>query len=98
MTATAAPSVRPSVAAIAWATRDAIFVEIPCRDGPPYVARYHRTAEGLASALNILIDNPETETRSIARDHPKIKHGTAPKFDGEERARVQEIMKKVGIL
>ena len=50
---------RPKAAAIAWATKTEIFVEIPCRDGPPYVCRYPKSTTGLASALNILIENAD---------------------------------------
>lgn len=98
MTATSAPTARPATAAIAWATRDGLFVEIPCKDGPPYIARYHKTVEGLTAALNILLDNPETESRTIQRDHPKIKHGPKTEFGEAERVSVREIMKKAGML
>ncbi len=58
---TYAKSARPGNAAIAWATKDAIFVEIPSKSGPPYVARYARDVHGLAAALNIVIEHADQE-------------------------------------
>ena len=97
MNATAAITARPPRTAIAWATKDALFVEIPCKDGPPYIARYHRTAEGLALALNVLIASPDTGTRSIARDHPKVRYVGVPKpaFTDAQRAAASEALAKV---
>ena len=92
-----APTARPKNAAIAWATRDGLFVEIPCVNGPPYIARYHRTAEGLALALNVLIEHEDRGTRSIARDHPKVKYVGVPKpqFTDAQRAAAGEALAKV---
>lgn len=92
MSGSAAPSARPAGAAIAWATKDAIYVEIPCRTGPPYVARYHRTAEGLAAALNIICDKPEAKPRTIVADHPAIRR-PKPVFDEADREKVREVLR-----
>ena len=72
-------------------------MEIPCKDGPPYVARYHRTAEGLALALNVLIEHEDRGTRSIARDHPKVRYVGVPKpaFTDAQRAAASEALAKV---
>ena len=97
MSASFITTARPPKAAIAWATKDALFVEIPCKDGPPYVARYHRTAEGLALALNVLIEHEDRGTRSIARDHPKVRYVGVPKpaFTDAQRAAASEALAKV---
>ena len=92
-----ATSARPTRAAIAWATADSIFVEIPCGDLPPYITRYHKTAAGLQAALNILLENPETETRTIARSHPKLRK-VGPTFDESERQAARDALKKAGII
>lgn len=77
MTATTLSTARPPRVAIAWATKDAIFVEIPCRDsGPPFICRYHKTTEGLAKALNILIEHQDyvpTVAADPNANHPAIK-------------------------
>lgn len=56
---TFAKTAKPANAAIAWATKDSIFVEIPSKVGPPYIARYKKTVQGLTAALNILIEHPQ---------------------------------------
>lgn len=95
--ASALSSARPHSAAIAWATRDAIFVEYPVRDGPPIIVRYHKTTSGLAAALNILIEKAETETRTIARSHPSTKFAPKAQFTDEQRAGVRDVLKKLNI-
>lgn len=105
MNATALSTARPPRAAIAWATRDNLFVEIPHKDPslPPYICRYPRTAVGLASALNILIEHAEATAnrplRDINANHPAIKHAkaTVPATeDQREAARV--LLRKMGLV
>lgn len=72
-TDTVAKSGRPPGAAIAWASTDGIFVEFPTKSGPPYIVRYKKTAEGLQSALNILLENPAPSPTAIPKDHPAIR-------------------------
>ena len=96
MSAQALSTARPPSTAIAWATRDGLFVEIPCRDGPPYITRYRKTAEGLQAALNVLLEHPEAETRTVARSHPKLRR-VGPSFSEAERSTVREMLKKAGI-
>lgn len=97
---TAASTARPPRAAIAWATKDAIFVEIPCKDGPPFIVREHRTAEGLARALNILIENQDhTSAQAATRAHPKVRVvGKAVAVTEAERTEVRGILRKLGIV
>lgn len=97
MTASFAPTARPPRAAIAWATRDGIFVEIPCKDGPPLIVRYHKTVDGLQQALNVIVDNPEPTRREVPRDHPAIKRPKA-QFSDAEREGVREVLKKLGVI
>src|SRR5690348_13548453 len=93
---TFATTARPKNVAIAWATKSNIFLEIPCKDGPPYICRYHRNVDGLAAALNILVANAETETRTITRDHPRIAKNIA-KVPETSRERAREVLKKMGL-
>ncbi len=101
MTATAATTARPPTAAIAWATKDALFVEMPTKDGPPFIVRYRKTIEGLCEALNILIEHQESAPRSVPRDHPKITRppppSKAPWASDTDRAKVQDILKRLKI-
>ena len=87
---------RPPQAAIAWATRDAIFVEMPTAAGPPYICRYPKSTEGLIAALNILIENPEAAPRTIPASHPAIRRPKV-EFAEAEREGVRGVLKKLGI-
>ena len=104
MTDTYATTARPSATAIAWATKDALFVEIPCRDGPPYIARYRKTVEGLTAALNILIEHEEPIQRTIPSTHPAIAKkptgatsARAPWATDEQRQRARDLLKRLKI-
>jgi hypothetical protein len=96
----ALPTARPAAAAICWATRDAIFVEYPCKDGPPYIIRMPRTTEALVKALGILIENPEAAPRPAAlAEHPKIVKATrTPWANDEQRAKTQEVLRRLKIV
>jgi len=97
MSATAATTARPLNATIAWATRDGIYCEIPCKGGPPYITRYPLTREGLQSALNALIETPETAPRTVSPTHPAIKR-VKPVFDEVERQGVRDVLKALKIV
>ena len=103
MTATLAPTARPPKTAIAWATKDAIFVEIPCAAAgqPPFIARYRKTVDGLTAALNILIEHEEPAARSVPQAHPAItrpKINRVPWATEDHRAKVRELLIKRGII
>lgn len=81
MTDTYATSAYPPNTAIAWATRDEIFVQYPMKSGgPPFITRFRKTADGLAQALNIIIEHAAPSPRPIPTSHPAIQRkgtGTA---------------------
>ena len=100
MSASYASSARPPTAAIAWATRDELLVELPTKAGPPYIVRYRKTVEGLSAALNILIEHQDAAPKPIAQaDHPAVTKisNRAPWAGDAERERVREIMKRLKI-
>ena len=98
MSAQALLTARPLKAAIAWATKDAIYCEIPCKDGPPYIVRYHKTEAGLAAALNIICETPEVESRTLVQTaHPAIRR-PKPVFDEAERQGVRDVLKKLNVI
>lgn len=100
---TFATTARPKATAIAWATRDAIFCEIPCADGPPYIARYRKTVEGLTAALNILIEHDEPTPRQVPTAHAKITKvpqgasARATWATDDQRQKAREILKRLKI-
>lgn len=103
MSATVLTTARPPKCAIAWATKDAIFVEIPCRDGPPYIARYRKTVDGLTAALNILVEHDDPAPRPQAIAHPAVKKvpqgasARAAWATDDQRAKAREILKRMKI-
>lgn len=98
---TFASTARPLGAAIAWATKDALFVEMPTKSGPPFIVRYRKTVDGLSAALNVLIEHQESAPRSVPRDHPSISRppppSKAPWATEDQRAKAREILKRLKI-
>ena len=98
MSAQFAITARPLKAAIAWVNGKDIFVEIPCKNGPPLITRYRKTAEGLAAALNIICETPEVESRTLVQTaHPAIRR-PRPVFDETERQGVRDVLKKLNVI
>ena len=98
MTASPAPSARPASAAIAWVQGDRLFVELPTKTGVPYIVAYRRTLEGLAAALNILVENSDSLAPAPApAAHPAVRRPLAT-FTEDQREGVRAILKSKGIL
>ena len=98
MSASALLTARSPSTAIAWATREALFVEIPCKNSHPYVTRYPLTVEGLQRALNVLLDTPEPLPRVAAlAAHPSIRRPKV-EFDASEREKVRDVLKGLKII
>lgn len=98
MSASAASTARPRHAAIAWATRDAIFCEIPCKDGPPFIIREKLTVPGLSRVLNVLIEHQEAAPPQPQAAHPKITK--APRVawaTDEQREKAREVLRRLKI-
>lgn len=99
MTDLTAKSGRPESAAIAWAGKDAIFVEYPVKGGGPnYIVRMHKTAEGLQQALNILLENPAPAPKLTAQaNHPTITRAQSrvPNASDESRAQAAAIVRRL---
>lgn len=106
MNAITAHSARPLGTAIAWATKTELFVEIPCKDGPPYICRYPKTANGLAQALNVLVENTKASTTYAIQDrtrtakptlaHPKVRR-EAPITESQREA-ARAVLKRLKII
>lgn len=96
---------RPTTAAIAWATSDAIYYEIPAKDGgAPYIVRERRSIEGLARALNVLIEHaappllrdPNADHAAVQRVEPKPTKVTATWATDAQREKTRELLRKMG--
>lgn len=102
MTDTFAPSAHPPWAVVAWCDDRAIYIELPCVDGPPYVTKYDLTEGGLSKALRLMRDARRKLAKpSISGDfdvakHPKIQRATATrKSTVEQRAKARDILRKI---
>jgi hypothetical protein len=101
MTDTFLTTARPQNVSIAWATKDAIFVEIPCENGPPYICRYPKNLTGLAKALNVVLEKPErNDVRTLQKDHPKVTKvpQNASQFTDASREKTRDILKRLKII
>lgn len=98
---------RPPNVAIAWATKDAIFVEVPSANGgAPFIVRERRSLAGLAKALNILVEHAEAPLvrhESLNNGHTEIKKiepakakATTTWASDQQRERTREILRKMG--
>lgn len=104
MTATFATTARPPRAAIAWTHGDNIFVEMPHKDTsqPPVIVRYRKTVDGLASALNILVEHADTPySRPVAdpnANHPAITRKSKVNATESQREAARLALRKLGLL
>lgn len=98
MSAEYATTARPSKVTIAWATRDSLFAEIPCKNGPPLVVRYPLTTAGLQAALNVILDKPDHSgpRASAAPSHPAVRRPLTT-FTDDQRTAARDVLKKMGI-
>lgn len=71
---TIARSAIPPLTAVAWAGKDGIYCQFPTKEGTPYVSRFPKTASGLQSALNLLLENPMPKELNLTQPgHPAVK-------------------------
>ena len=93
---TFAPSARPPGCAIAWATKDGLYVEIPCKDGPPYIVRYHKTTKGLSEALNVMVKNEAKAPTYHATEHASVRRPIRD-FSDDQRSSARAALKRLKI-
>lgn len=101
---------RPPTCAIAWATKDAIFCEIPSKQGgAPFVIREKLSLSGLARALNVLTDHAEaplirhenlnaghTDIKKVDPAPPGKAKVSATWATDQQRAKTLEVLRKLG--
>lgn len=91
---------RPSWAVTAWVDDRNVYVELPAKEGPPFITSYPLTEAGLSQALNLM--------RNVHRDHAplggsykyvkddRIKTKLTP-FTDDQRAKAQAVLKRLKI-
>lgn len=99
MSATAAPNFRPPHAVTMWCDDTRIFVELPAKEGPPYIIDFPLTEAGLSRAVNIL----KVEKKKVgasgkykAEPDPRIKRKVET-HNEETREKARAILKKMGL-
>lgn len=79
--------------AIAWASEDSIMVEFPTKNGPPYITRYPKTINGLAAALNVLIQTTAPRVTTVPPNHPAISRRSAVTASAEALEVIRKMLK-----
>ena len=100
-------SARPPHAVIAWVDDVAVYLELPCKDGPPYITKFPLTDNGLHKALNLMRQayhdaqrptNGKAKPEStFAPRHPKVK-SSKPEYSPEQREAARETLKKLKLI
>lgn len=103
MTATAARSASPPWAVTAWCDETAVFVELPCVDGPPYITRYPLSEAGLSKALWLMREvynkSRPTPPPNGHTKHPKLHRGGPPSaFTVEQRESARNVLVKLKLI
>lgn len=97
----------PPNAAVAWATKNEILVQVPSKTGPAYICRYRKSTHGLAEALNVLLENeaPQYSLDQPIKDRPvriaQTKQGKIKRqirYSDEMREKARAILKKRGVI
>lgn len=98
MTDTFATCAAPAWATTCWADDNAIYVQLPCKDGPPYVVKYAFTENGLSRALGLMRDLHRKQAEPyIPCDHPLVrKVGTPATTD--QRTSARNVLRRLKII
>ena len=108
----ALPSAAPAYAVTAWVDDTAVYIQLRCDTGPPYVQRYAMTEGGLGKALALmraLFNRARPQTLPTYRIHPKIEarriakgqrrsRREGPKATPESLDAVRLVLKKAGVI
>lgn len=95
------PSGKPTWAVVAWVDDNSVFIELPCKDGPPYIQKFAFSDAGLSKALGLMRDlhrkqRPQGGTYAFAK-HPKIKAAKGD-FTEAQRANARDVLKRLKII
>lgn len=97
MSAEFLPTAKPRWAVTAWLDANHVFIEIPVKDQAPFIAKYPRTAAGLAEALSRMADyHAEKSGPPVYVIPPRIASTPSPYRD-DTRAKARAVLVKLGI-
>jgi hypothetical protein len=99
-TDTYAPTARPHYAVSAWLDDHNVFVEIPVRDQPPFIAKYRNDPEGFAQALRAMREYHRAQEAPPKYTPPARPSTTLPPsaYPDTTRAKAHAILTKLGLL
>jgi len=103
---------KPPWAVTMWSDMTAIYMELPVKDGPPYIQKLPYSEAGLSKALNIMneayrknlskIENAKPVNGKPAPRHPMINAKLKPRhkdqFSDELRANARDVLKKLKLI
>jgi hypothetical protein len=96
---TYAQSFHPPWAVTAWVDDRFVYVELPCKDGPPYITKHELSDGGLSRALRTMMDaHKALSPTSDFKPGPeaKIKRSVPQtKSSPEQRERARALLRKV---
>jgi len=101
MSASFAESGRPPWAVIAWTDYTNVYIELPSKEGPPYIQSFALSEAGLSKALHLMRDLhkrdlPRYGTHKVVQ--PVIQRKGAAQGSEASRDKVRELLKRKGII
>lgn len=92
---------RPPWAVTMWADDEAIYLEIPAKDGPPFIQRYLKTEGGLSKALALMVTThrkhqPKGGSYKIVNSFTR--KSTINDFTQDQRETARAILRKHGLI
>lgn len=102
----AAPSFKPPWAVVAWCDDRFIYIELPVKDGPPYIFKEALTNDGLNKALHLMRDARRKIPVVITGDYNAPIEAAKKHFDRmkgnpqvseETRAHARDILRKLNL-
>lgn len=101
---TFAPSAKPAWAVVAWCDDRAIYIELPCKEGPPYIQKFDLTEGGLSKALHMMKDarkklaKPSEMASFSFTEHPKLKRNQTTEVSAETRAKARDVLRRLKMI
>jgi hypothetical protein len=101
MSAQALTTAAPTWARRVWADATHIFLEIPCKDGPPFIQKYSKSEGGLSKALDLIClafrqESPRGGSYPLLK-HPRTQKPGINNFSQEQRDRASAVLKRLKI-
>ena len=93
-----ATSARPHWAVTAWVDANNVFIEIPIKDKPPFIAKFPRTPSGLAEALAKMMAYHVLEAGPAVYEIPPRPVLAESSLTTNRKAMARAILRKHGII